>query len=472
MENKLDVSVTSDETKENADEKENNKNNTVLDGTAEGTANSADTDKSSEKPVNIIDRPIDEWSMCYENTPEEDQMEKELEAKLKKERKEALRTLMKTPKYKSRKSQRNAFILKVTALAMILSFAFGICGAYLYTHYIGGAITIQRGNVTVNVVEKKDPPTLEDYSPTSIPAVVSKTEDSVVAITTNTIINNPIMGQYVQEGAGSGVIISEDGYIITNTHVIGDATSIIVRLHNDKEFTATIIGADVTTDIAVIKIEVTGLTPITFGNSDNIVIGQTVVAIGNPLGELGGTVTSGIISAKDRELTINNQNMNLLQFSAAVNPGNSGGGLFNLDSELIGIVNAKNSSAGIEGLGFAIPSNDALDIATQLIENGKVTGRPQLGVSVVEILNTSDIYNYVSEPIYPFLDTVGIYVVDATTPHLFLGDKIIAIDGQSINTYDDLKNIINKKQVGDVVSVTISRSKQMLTLDIELSEKS
>lgn len=420
---------------------------------------------------NIDTKKIDEWAMCYENSPEEDEQERKLEEEYKQQRKEALKTLFKTPKYKSKKTQKNAFILKVTILTMLLSLAFGICGAYLYTHYIGGAITVQRGDVTINVVEKNDPPTLENFDPNSIPSVVAKTENSVVAITTNTISKNPMMGQYIQEGAGSGVIISEDGYIITNTHVISEATSIIVRLHNGQEYTASIIGSDITTDIAVIKIEVKGLSPIIFGDSKNIVVGQTVVAIGNPLGELGGTVTSGIISAKDRELTINKQNMNLLQISAAVNPGNSGGGLFNLDGELVGIVNAKNSDVGIEGLGFAIPANDAQDVAKQLIENGKVTGRPQLGISVVEISNTAEIYNYVSDPIYPYLDTTGLYVIDATTPHLFLGDKIIAIDGQSMDTYDDLKDYINTKKVGDTVSVTISRSKQIQTLTIELTEK-
>lgn len=417
------------------------------------------------------DKNIDEWGFCYENTAEEDEIEKRLEEESKREKKEALKILFKKPKYKSKKSQKNNFVFKVTLLTVLLSLAFGVGGAYIYTHYIGGNITVQR-EVNISVVEKNDPPILENFDQQSIPAVVAKTENSVVAITTNTITNNAIVGQYVQEGAGSGVIISEDGYIITNTHVISKATSIFVRLHDDKEYPAEIIGSDVTTDIAVIKIDVTGLTPITFGDSENIVVGQTIIAIGNPLGELGGTVTSGIISAKDRELTINKQNMNLLQFSAAVNPGNSGGGLFNLDGELVGIVNAKNSDIGIEGLGFAIPANDAQNVAKQLIENGKVTGRPQLGVVVIEISNSAEIYNYVSDPIYPYLDTTGVYVTEATSPHMFLGDKIIAIDGQSINTQNDLKDYINTKKVGDSVSVTISRSKQIVTLTIELTEKS
>lgn len=414
---------------------------------------------------------VDTWGFCYENTPEEDEIEKRIEEESKKERKEAFEVLFKKKKYKSKKTQKNEFVFKLTILVLLLSFAFGIGGAYLYTHYIAGTITIQRPDVTINIVEKTDPPALENFDPNSIPSIVSKTENSVVAITTNTITNNAIVGQYVQEGAGSGVIISEDGYIITNTHVINKATSIFVRLHDEKEYKAEVIGSDITTDIAVIKIEVTGLTPITFGNSDNIVVGQTIIAIGNPLGELGGTVTSGIISAKDREITINKQNMNLLQFSAAVNPGNSGGGLFNLNGELVGIVNAKNSDVGIEGLGFAIPANDAQDVAKQLIENGKVTGRPQLGVTVIEISNSAEIYQYVSDPIYPYLDTTGVYIIDATSPHLFIGDKIIAIDGQSINTQDDLKDYINTKKVGDSVSITISRNKQVVTMTVELTEK-
>lgn len=378
---------------------------------------------------------------------------------------------LKPQKVKTEKNIKNEFVLKFVILAILISTAFGMAGAYLFNYYFGAGI-VHRGNVVINTVEKTENTITEGLSENSVPVVVEKTKNSVVAITTSTLANSPVMGQYVTEGAGSGVIISEDGYIVTNTHVVQNTNNIMVRLFNNKEYKATIVGEDVASDLTVIKIDVEGLTPAKFGLSDDLIVGQTVIAIGNPLGELGGTVTSGIISAKDRELTINSQSMTLLQFSAAVNPGNSGGGLFNLNGELVGVVNAKTSGSEVEGLGFAIPSTYALDIITQLVETGKVSGRPQLGVTIVEVQNMNEIYTFVNDEIYPFLDSTGLYIVDSVSPHLFLGDKIIAIDGASMNTMDDVKKCIDKKAVGDKVEITISRNKKIVTLEIELTEKS
>lgn len=417
------------------------------------------------------ERKIDEWGMCYANTPEEDAIEREMEKQYNQRRKEARAILRAKPQFKSKRSQRNEFLLKTITIAILFSFVFGVVGAYLFNAYLGGVILVPRGEVNLQVVEKTDPPVITDLDPTSIPAVVVNTQDSVVAITTNTVTNNQIMGEYVKEGAGSGVIISEDGYIVTNTHVIKDANSIIVRLNNNTEYSASVIGTDVSSDISVIKIDVTGLKPATFGSSANLIIGQTIVAIGNPLGELGGTVTSGIVSAKDRDLTINGQNMNLLQFSAAVNPGNSGGGLFNLNSELVGIVNAKTSGSDIEGLGFAIPADDVQELVKQLIETGKVSGRPQLGVSLIEVETVADIHKYANEKIYPYLDTVGVYILDTDSPYLMMGDKIVAIDNVSVTTFNDLKKYVDSKKVGDTVKLTISRNKKLETFDIVLTEK-
>ena len=377
---------------------------------------------------------------------------------------------LKPEKNKSEKTKRNEFVLKLIALTIALSAIFGFAGAFIFNHYLADYLVIQRGDVHITTVEKNESTITEGLDPQSIPAVVEKTQNSVVAITTSTLTNSPVMGQYVKEGAGSGVVVSENGYIVTNTHVVNDATNIIVRLSNNQEFTATVIGADVATDITVIKIDANGLTPAVIGKSEDLIVGQTIVAIGNPLGELGGTVTSGIISAKDRELTINNQSMNLLQFSAAINPGNSGGGLFNLDGELVGIVNAKTSGSEVEGLGFAIPSTDALNIITQLIENGKVSGRPTLGISVIEIDTMSDAYNYIKDQVYQYIDSTGLYIATSENPHLFIGDKIMAIDGESITEATQIRNIINKKTVGDKISITISRNKKMETIEITLTE--
>ena len=199
----------------------------------------------------------------------------------------------------------------------------------------------------------------------SIAQVVELVADTVVEITTTNVVTDRFYGQYVTSGAGSGVIITENGYIVTNYHVIEGAKTITVRLTNGSEFSARVMGTDPNTDIALLKIDAQGLPAAVLGNSADLVVGQEVVAIGNPLGSLGGTVTDGIISALDRTVVIDGHQMTLMQTNAAINPGNSGGGLFNRAGELIGIVNAKQSDTGIEGLGFAIP----VDIVWKSIEN-------------------------------------------------------------------------------------------------------
>lgn len=203
----------------------------------------------------------------------------------------------------------------------------------------------------------------------SLADVVAQISSSVVEI--NTVIESESQGPFRRSqtayGAGSGVIVTEDGYIVTNYHVIDSATQISVRLQNGEEYTARLINDDEEQDLALLKIDETNLNTATFEDSDTLRVGQTTLAIGNPLGTLGGTVTEGILSATDREITIDEETMNLLQTSAAINSGNSGGGLFDDAGHLIGIVNAKSSGLSIEGLGFAIPSNTVQDFLTQSI---------------------------------------------------------------------------------------------------------
>lgn len=201
----------------------------------------------------------------------------------------------------------------------------------------------------------------------TVSEVVKLVADSVVEITTSHVVTDRFYHQYVTSGAGSGVIISENGYIITNNHVIEGATDITVRLTDGRTFSARFIGGDAKTDVAVIKIQTTGLTFAKMGSSKNLVVGQDVIAIGNPLGSLGGTVTDGIISALDRTVTVDGTQMTLMQTNAAINPGNSGGGLFDMAGQLIGIVNAKQSDTGIEGLGFAIPIDVAWASAERIL---------------------------------------------------------------------------------------------------------
>lgn len=216
-------------------------------------------------------------------------------------------------------------------------------------------------------------------------SVAAAASDSVVEITTESVQTGSYFNQYVATGAGSGVIISADGYIVTNDHVISGANSIAVRLHDGTTLDAALVATDAKTDLAVIRVQAQGLIPATLGTSADLVVGQPVVAIGNPLGRLGGTVTDGIISAKDRVISIDGEHMTLLQTNAAVNPGNSGGGLFDAQARLVGVVNSKSSGSDVEGLGFAIPIDTARPVIEQLITQGYVSGRPSLGMELVEL---------------------------------------------------------------------------------------
>lgn len=201
--------------------------------------------------------------------------------------------------------------------------------------------------------------------------VIEKASSSVVEITTEVVSRHPFYGNYVTEGAGSGVILSEDGYIVTNYHVISGASSCKVRLSDGKEYDATYVGGSETDDIAVVKIDAKDLNPVVLGDSDKLVTGEDVLAIGNPLGELGGTVTEGILSSTSRTMNVDGVEMELLQTSAAINPGNSGGGLFNAKGELIGIVTLKKAGDEIEGLGFAIPVNKVVETIDKVVDSSQ-----------------------------------------------------------------------------------------------------
>lgn len=302
----------------------------------------------------------------------------------------------------------------------------------------------------------------------SVAETAALVKSSVVEIVTETIENSSYLGQYVLSGAGSGVIVSSDGYIITNHHVIDGATKITVRLTDGSEYEAALIGSDELADIAVIKIkpaEGVTLSVAVLGDSDKLVVGEAVIAIGNPLGELGGTVTDGIVSALDREVTVDGKSMNLLQTNAAINPGNSGGGLFNLYGELVGIVNAKYSSTGVEGLGFVIPINNAKSVSEQLIQYGYVRGRPALGITVYD----ADVYTAWR---YYGSTQAGAYIESADeSTGLQRGDRVISIDENEIGSASDISNYINTKAVGDSVSVVVMRRGKTVQLSITLKEK-
>lgn len=304
----------------------------------------------------------------------------------------------------------------------------------------------------------------------SVSQIADIVAPSVVEVTTESVSTNPFFSQYVQSGAGSGVIITSDGYIITNNHVVSGAQQVTVTTHDGDEYAATVIGTDSQTDIAVLKIEADGLTPATIGDSDALVVGEYAMAVGNPMGELGGTVTDGIISGLNRSVEVEGQNMTLLQTSAAVSPGNSGGGLFNERGELIGIVNAKSIEEGADGLGFAIPINTAMSVAQSLIENGYVTGRPAFGIQVLSISTVED-------ALQAGVNQLGVYIVSvdegsaAEKAGLEAGDLFVSVDGKAVTSTSDVTGALEGRSAGDTVEVQVVRDGRVVSVTVTLQEQ-
>ncbi len=303
----------------------------------------------------------------------------------------------------------------------------------------------------------------------SVTEVYHAIADSVVEITTE-IVQTSLWGQYVSSGAGSGVIIEKSGIIVTNYHVIEGARTVTVRLTDGSEFAASLIGYDSPSDLAVIKINAQGkeLTVASLGCSADLEVGEDVVALGNPLGSLGGTLTTGIISAKDRVIEVDGNEMVLLQTNAAINPGNSGGGLFNMAGQLIGVVNAKISQTGIEGLGFAIPIDVAYTVIDDLVKYGYVRGVVSSGLTVLDVTAQN---RYIVYQRYG-ISTIGVVVLEsANTDELKLGDKIVSIDGVEIETSDDITLLLKSYSVGDTVTVKISRDGKESEVSLTLTEQ-
>ena len=369
-----------------------------------------------------------------------------------------------------------------SAVALVLAAAMGFAGGFVGAKFGGsGKVVIQQvaPSSTADSASGSDNSiTAASSSGSSLTTeqVADLVSPSVVVITTEQVVYSQWSwyGQnQVESGAGSGVIISSDGYILTCAHVVDGASNITVTI-NDKDYPATLVGEDTTSDIAVIKIDADGLTPATVGNSDSLKVGQSVMAVGNPLGELGGTVTGGMISALNRSVTIQGSSsvntMSLIQMDASVSPGNSGGGLFNMNGELVGIVNAKSSSSDAEGLGFAIPINDAIKVAQELLENGYVTGRPYLGITYLAVTDAQTASQL-------GVNAYGVYVVEvvkggpAEKAGLQAGDRIVSVDGTEIASKDDLGTLMQKHAAGDTLSITIARDGQMQTVNVTLGEK-
>lgn len=377
----------------------------------------------------------------------------------------------KPPKAKKPKKQRKPISRGGIAIALAVTMVFS-CGLGFGGGYLANKVNTSTSG-SLNITKTSNSGTTTTASSTSTAnstsEIVKKTADSVVEISTESVVTGSFAQQYVQQGAGSGVIISQDGYILTNNHVINGANSVKVRLRDATEYDATIVGSDSDNDIALLKVNATGLSPATFGDSNSLAVGDYVVAIGNPLGELGGTVTDGIISALARKVTIEDTQMTLLQTNAQVNPGNSGGGLFNANGELVGIVNAKQSATEVEGIAFAIPINNVLDILSDLKEYGYVTGKVDLGIDFTDI--TSD-----ETAFYYGVNQTGCYVLsvdsgsNAEKAGVTRGDLVTKVNDTDVSSSSDITAALEKAEVGDTVTFTVSRRGTSKTISFVLEE--
>ena len=335
------------------------------------------------------------------------------------------------------------FIAVVLAGALLVGAAF--IGAYV-------ALSKLPQSTTTTVVYRDTAADLKDFTNIGYTGkemtseeVAAFAKQSVVEVVTESVTYAGFGGAYITSGAGSGVIISDSGHILTNYHVVEGAESITVTLPDGREEKVVWVMGDEVTDIAVIKINAQTENAAVIGSSASLVAGQQVMVVGNPLGDLGGSVSGGIISAVDRHVTIEGKEMNLIQLDAAVNPGNSGGGLFDMRGALVGIVNAKSVAEDVEGIGFAIPVDTAYGaVASSLMEKGYVEGR--VDTSVLEFSETTGIT--ISRPspgLYLYSSSVKTDIPD--------GAYIVSVDGQKIKTIEEWEAILHSKQIGETVEI-------------------
>lgn len=360
--------------------------------------------------------------------------------------------------------------VKIVALCLVCALLGGLAQP-IYSSLSGGnETTIYTGDRTPTQVDTASVDTSKELTTAEIYA---KYVNSCVGITVD-IVSTNVFGQTVTgAAAGSGFVITEDGYILTNYHVIDGANSIKVTFDNGKEYTATYVGGEEKNDIAVIKVDATGLTPVVIGKSSDMLVGEQVTTIGNPLGELTFSESTGIISALDRSITMSDgRQMNMIQTDCAINSGNSGGPLFNSHGEVIGIVSAKyssgsnSSSASVEGLGFAIPMDDVASMVSDLVKNGYVTGKPILGISVADVDESVTSYGVPQGAIIRVVtpDLCG------AKAGLQAGDIVTKIDNTDVTSASDLTSAIGNYKPGDKVTLTIFRSGETKTVEVTLEE--
>ena len=364
--------------------------------------------------------------------------------------------------------------VKVTALVLacaVVGGAAGYGGAALAKDGSGSGTAIKESDRTVTAVEVKKVDGKTKMQPAE---VYASTVNSTVSINCSSQSTN-IFGQTTQSASsGSGFIISEDGYIVTNYHVINGASSVKVTLYNGNTYDATVIGGDSDYDVAVLKINAAGLTPVTLGNSADVNVGDSVLAIGNPLGELTNTLTVGYVSALDREISESSTGttINMFQTDCAINSGNSGGALFNLYGEVIGITNAKYSSssssseASIDNIGFAIPLDQVRSIFESIITNGYIV-KPYIGVTVSDVSSESQSYGLPQGAAVRSVTENG----PAAEAGLQENDIITAVNGETITGSNDLVKLVKASAAGDTLELTVYRQGQTTTLTLTVGEQ-
>ena len=360
-----------------------------------------------------------------------------------------------------------AMIAGVLVAAMLAGFGGSAIGNAVFGGSSGGT-TVYEGKRATSVINTASIDTSKQMTAAEVYAA---NVNSTVGITTQVTTN--YWGYTTQSAAsGSGFIYTSDGYIITNYHVIESASSIKVTLYDGTSYDAQLIGYDESNDVAVLKIDATGLTPVTVGDSDNLNVGDSVVAIGNPLGELTFSLTSGAVSALDREVTLSsNVTMKLIQTDCAINSGNSGGALFNLYGEVIGITNAKysgssSSGASIDNIGFAIPINTVRSIVDSIIEKGYIA-KPYIGVMVSDVSDEAINYGTPAGAAVASVTEGG----PAEKAGLQANDIITAVDGEAISGKSDLSSVISEHEAGDKLTLTVYRQGQTLTVTVEIGEQ-
>ena len=376
-------------------------------------------------------------------------------------------------KSEQKKKRGSRTALKMVALALVCSLLGGAVGASavaLGNAAVNGVTAAlqqttdvqvsSREGVSLNLVSKEIG---EQLTPAE---VYAKNVASTVGITTEIQTTNYWGYGYSAQVAGSGFVFSDDGYILTNYHVVEGASSSTVTLYNDEQYPAELVGYDEDNDVAVLKIDAEGLVPVTIGDSDALNVGDSVLAIGNPLGELTFSLTSGVVSALERDVTLSSGTMSLIQTDCAINSGNSGGALFNLYGEVVGITNAKYSSSGysseasIDNIAFAIPINRAMRIARSILENGYYS-KPYLGVMIQTVAADSE----TGAPA-----GVRIASVNSGSPAeqggLREGDIVTALGDRQLQTNSELVALVADSVPGEVLTLTVWRNGKTLTLDV------